>query len=77
MTASVLRRRERDGKFPPRHKQGHYAVWFRSEVAAYLEALRAEASGPAPANINANEARRQGAQRRRAERNGRNAQAAV
>jgi predicted DNA-binding transcriptional regulator AlpA len=68
LSGTTIWRRERAGKFPPRHKQGHYSVWFRSEIVAYLEALRAKASGPAPANVNANEARREAARRRRAAR---------
>jgi predicted DNA-binding transcriptional regulator AlpA len=66
--ATTIWRRERAGKFPTRRKQGHYCVWFRSQIIAYLEALRADASGPVPATANAKEARRRGAQRRRAQR---------
>jgi predicted DNA-binding transcriptional regulator AlpA len=65
LSGTTIWRRERAGKFPPRRKQGHYSVWFRSEIVSYLEALRAEATGPAPANVNANQARRDAARRRR------------
>jgi predicted DNA-binding transcriptional regulator AlpA len=68
LSGTTIWRRERAGKFPPRRKQGRYCVWFRSEIVAYLEALRAETSGPAPANTNATQARRQAARRRRAQR---------
>ena|SRR5258706_16038515 len=65
LSGTTIWRRERAGKFPPRRKQGHYSVWFRSEIVAYLEALRADVSGPAPANVNANQARRDAARHRR------------
>jgi predicted DNA-binding transcriptional regulator AlpA len=68
LSATTIWRRERAGKFPPRRKQGRYSIWFRSQIVAYLEALRAETSGPAPANVNANQARRDAARRRRAPR---------
>jgi predicted DNA-binding transcriptional regulator AlpA len=66
LSGTTIWRRERAGKFPPRRKQGHYSVWFRSEIISYLEALRADTSGPAPANVNASKARRAAAGRRRA-----------
>ncbi len=81
LSGTTIWRRERAGKFPARRKQGRYSVWFRSQIVAYLEALRDDASGPAPANKNANEARRQAARRRRegtsrrAQRHGREAHA--
>lgn len=65
LSATTIWRREAVGEFPPRHRHGKYAVWFRSEIIAYLELLRANAAGPAPAPVRANEARRQAARRRR------------
>jgi predicted DNA-binding transcriptional regulator AlpA len=64
-SGTTIWRDEKQGKFPRRHKQGRYAVWFKSEIVAYLESLRAHASGPGPAPKKANEARRQAARRRR------------
>jgi predicted DNA-binding transcriptional regulator AlpA len=66
LSGTTIWRRERDGKFPRRHKLGHFAVWFRSEIATFLEALRTDVPSPGPATVNANEARREAARRRRA-----------
>jgi predicted DNA-binding transcriptional regulator AlpA/DNA-binding CsgD family transcriptional regulator len=38
-SATAIRRDEKAGKFPARHRQGRRAVWFRSEIIAYLERL--------------------------------------
>ena len=76
LSGTTIWRRERAGKFPHRRKQGRYCVWFRSEIVGYLESLRAETSGPAPANIGANQARRDAAQRRRSTRQARSQEAA-
>jgi predicted DNA-binding transcriptional regulator AlpA len=64
LSATTIWRRERDGNFPPRRKQGKFAVWFLSEIIDYLELLRADKSGPAPAPAKANQARRDAARRR-------------
>jgi predicted DNA-binding transcriptional regulator AlpA len=64
-SATTIWRKEGLGTFPRRHKHGRYAVWFRSEIVAYLESIRAHASGPGPAPKKANEARRQAARLRR------------
>jgi predicted DNA-binding transcriptional regulator AlpA len=59
-------REEKKGKFPRRHYHGRYAAWFKSQIAAYLESLRAKPCGIGPAPIKANQARRrQAAERRR------------
>jgi predicted DNA-binding transcriptional regulator AlpA len=64
-SGTTIWRDEKRGKFPRRHKQGRYSVWFRSEIIAYLESLRASPSGPGPAPKKANDARRQQAAGRR------------
>jgi predicted DNA-binding transcriptional regulator AlpA len=64
-SGTTIWRDEKRGKFPRRHKQGRFAVWFRSEIIGYLESLRAHPSGPGPAPIKANEARRRKAAGRR------------
>jgi predicted DNA-binding transcriptional regulator AlpA len=65
LSATTIWRHERAGKFPRRRKQGRFSTWFLSEIIAYLEALRADTSGPAPANIAANRARSAAAAARR------------
>ncbi len=67
LSGSTIRRHELKGTFPRRHRHGIYSVWFRSEIIAYMESLRANPGGPGPAPVKAIEARRQAAaQRRRA-----------
>ena len=46
---TTIWRQEKQGKFPPRHYDGRYAAWFRSQIAAHQELLRANASGSARA----------------------------
>jgi predicted DNA-binding transcriptional regulator AlpA len=65
LSATTIWRKEGQGMFPPRGHQGRYAIWFTSQIAAYLESLRAHPNGPGPAPAKANEARRQSAARRR------------
>jgi len=64
-SGTTIWRMEAVGKFPRRHKHGRNAVWFRSEIIAYLEAVRAETQAP-PAPEKANQARREAAAQRRA-----------
>jgi predicted DNA-binding transcriptional regulator AlpA len=65
LSYSTIRRHELQGTFPRRHRHGIYSVWFRSEITAYMEALRANPCGPGPAPVKAIEARRQAAAQRR------------
>jgi predicted DNA-binding transcriptional regulator AlpA/DNA-binding CsgD family transcriptional regulator len=44
-SAATIRRHEKAGKFPARHRQGRQAVWFRSEIIAYLEWLASREDG--------------------------------
>jgi predicted DNA-binding transcriptional regulator AlpA len=63
---TTIWRQEKRGKFPPRHYDGRCAAWFRSQIAAHQESLRANPSGIRPGPIKANEARRRSARRLRA-----------
>jgi predicted DNA-binding transcriptional regulator AlpA len=65
LSATTIWRKEGQGTFPPRSHQGRYAIWFTSQIAGYLESLRARPNGPGPAPAKANEARRQAAAQRR------------
>jgi len=58
LSAVTIWRHEKAGKFPHRHRHGYYVAWFRSQIVAYLESLRADPGGFAPAPVKANDARR-------------------
>jgi predicted DNA-binding transcriptional regulator AlpA len=62
LSPTTIWRKERNGEFPSRHHDGRYVSWFRSQIAAYMEARRRAPSGIGPAPIKANEARRHKAQ---------------
>jgi predicted DNA-binding transcriptional regulator AlpA len=64
-SGTTIWREESKGKFPRRHYHGRCAAWFTSQIAAYLESLRAKPCGIGPAPIKAIEARRRAARRRR------------
>jgi predicted DNA-binding transcriptional regulator AlpA len=65
LSPTTIWRQERLGKFPPRSHQGRHVIWFTSQIAAYLESLRARPNGIGPAPKKANEARRRSARGRR------------
>jgi predicted DNA-binding transcriptional regulator AlpA len=65
LCSTTIWRKERQGKFPPRHYDGRCAAWFRSQIAAHMEVLRQKPSGIGPAPFKANEARRRQAAGRR------------
>jgi hypothetical protein len=53
-----VRRKEKNGEFPPRHRDGQHVSWFTSQIRAYMEKRRQNPSGIGPAPSKANEARR-------------------
>jgi predicted DNA-binding transcriptional regulator AlpA len=67
LSPTTIWRKEKRGEFPPRHHDGRCASWFRSQIAAHMEARRQNPSGIGPAPVKANEARR-AATRRKADR---------
>ena len=58
LSATTIWRKEKNGEFPPRHRDGQHVSWFTSQIRAYMEKRRQNPSGIGPAPSKANEARR-------------------